>query len=400
MTVVRGGTVIAEHAWVVVADSPFLPARGGGEREHLGFVEAAVAGGRLAALVVPSSETLDVAAYRAVLGETPLVVTRRRERPWLAAHPVTPYVVSSRPARPGLVGRVRQVAPQATGVVCFSYKSWRIGEALALGLEVPAVLRQHNLEGPYHRSLATGSTGVRRLVMHLEARRIDRDERRLEQADWLRTMADISATDAQVRRDRGGRAVHVPPFAHDASKLVLPRTPGPEPRVVFLGALDVETNTTALDWLLERVWPQVRRQVPDAVLDVVGRHPAPALVTRLDAEPGVELHADVPDLAPFLSGARVAVNPAVSGSGVNIKLVDYLQAGVPVVTTTLGAQGLGLTDGPLVSVQDRPESYAEALVGLLQDPDRAEAMGAAARRHVADLLDPATNLARLEKELS
>ena len=384
---------------MVIADSPFLPARGGGEREHLGFVRAAVAAERLGLLVVPSSEPLAVEPYRELLGDVPLLVTRRRESKLLLARPVQPYVVSSRPVQSGLVERVRELVPSVTGVVVFSYKSWRIGEAVAKGLDVPAVLRQHNLEGAYHRSLAQGTKGPRGLVLHVEARRIERDERRLECAAWLRTMADISATDAEVRRKRGGRAVHVPPFAYDASLLALHRDPDPNPRVLFLGALDVTTNATALDWLLEGVWPSVRARVPGAVLDVVGRGPSEALRKRLLGEPGVLLHADVPDIHPYLAGASVAVNPAVSGSGVNIKLVDYLQAGVPVVTTTLGVQGLGLTDSGSLVVRDDPRSFGEALAALLKDREHAEAMGVSGRKRIAELLDPVSNILRLEAEL-
>lgn len=388
-----------ECAWVAIADSPFLPARGGGEREHLGFVRAAVATDHLALLVVPSSEPLPTAPYQDLLGEVPVLVTRRRENKLLLARPLKPYVVSSRPVRKGLVAKVRELAPEATGVVVFSYKSWRIGEAVARELGVPAVLRQHNLEGAYHRSLAEGTTGLRGLALSVEARRIERDERRLEQAAWLATTADISATDAEVRRQRGARAVHVPPFAQDPSLLALPRNPAAAPRVLFLGALDVATNTTALDWLLGDVWPTVRAQVPGAVLDVVGRGPTEELRRRLLVEPGVALHADVPDIHPFLVRASVAVNPAVSGSGVNIKLVDYLQAGVPVVSTTLGSQGLGLGNGAAFMVRDDPASFGRALAGLLRDPGRAEALGASGRVVISELLDPVTNIARLEAEL-
>ena len=85
------------------------------------------------------------------------------------------------------------------------------------------MLRQHNLEGAYHRSLARGTPGARVLVLHLEVCRIERDERRLEREPWLSAVADISTTDAEVRRERGARAVHVPPFAYDASLLTLAR---------------------------------------------------------------------------------------------------------------------------------------------------------------------------------
>lgn len=383
-----------------MADSPFLPAQGGGEREHLGFVRAAAQAGTLGVLVVPSSEPLDLASYDEVTGGAPVVVTQRRENKLLLAAPSTPYVVSSRPVRPELVDDVRRAAPDATGVVVFSYKSWRIGEAIATGLGLPAVLRQHNLEGPYHHSLAAGTPGPKGVALELEARRIDRDERRLERAPWLSAIADISATDAAVRRARGAAALHVPPFAHDPELLALPRTPSPEPRVLFLGALDVATNTAALGWVLDHVWPHVVQSLPAARLVVVGRRPSSDLATRLERADGVELHADVPDLTDYLARATLAINPAVSGSGVNIKLVDYLQAGVPVVSTTIGSQGLGLVDDSALLVRDEPGPFADAVVELLRDPEHAERLGAVGRGRIRELLDPAVNVARVDAALA
>lgn len=351
-------------------------------------------------MIIPSSVLLPVAPYRELLGDVPVVVTRRRERKLLLASPRQPYVVASRPAQKLLLSRIPQLAPDATGVVVFSYKSWRIGEAVARTLGVPAVLRQHNLEGAYHRSLAQGTPGARGLVLRIEAQRIERDERRLEKSPWLTAMADISATDAEERRQRGARAIHIPPFAYDAALLDLPRSREQRPRVLFVGTLDVATNVTALHWFLDGVWPSIRAQVPEAVLDVVGRGPTDELVSRLRAEPGVTLHADVPDIHPFLAGAAVAVNPAVSGSGVNIKLVDYLQAGIPVVSTTKGAESLALVGDNLLIRRDEPHSFAEAVTGLLNDTTRAEEMASTARGRIAELLSPTTNIQRLEDALT
>jgi glycosyltransferase involved in cell wall biosynthesis len=111
----------------------------------------------------------------------------------------------------------------------------------------------------------------------------------------------------------------------------------------------------------------------------------------------VVLHADVPEVHSFLSTDAVALNPAVAGSGVNIKLVDYLQAGIPVVSTTRGSQGLPLRPGQDLEVHDDPTAYAQAVVTLLQDPARAEVLGATGRRTVAAMLDPAANIRRLEE---
>jgi glycosyltransferase involved in cell wall biosynthesis len=120
---------------------------------------------------------------------------------------------------------------------------------------------------------------------------------------------------------------------------------------------------------------------------------------QLLAAPAVELHADVPELEPYLSRASVAVNPAVSGSGVNIKIIDYLQAGVPVVSTSLASRGLPLESGVHLEVRDDPAEFAAALSLLLADPVRAEALSVRGRDRIHELLDPQRNIARIARLL-
>lgn len=396
------------HRWVLVADSPFLPADGGGEREHLGFVHAAFAAGRLAAVVVPSGVPVDLAPYRDVLGEVPVIVTPRRLSPILLAHPRYPFVVASRPMPTWLPRRISDLASDATGVVAFSYKVRLIGQGLSSALGLPLVVRQHNREGDYHRSLVSGLRGPRRLVMRWEAARITRDERRFDRSDTVTAIADISADDANRRRAAGARrVVHVPPFAYDASFATAqsddrglqdgghPKLEGDgKPHVVFLGALDVPTNLTALRWLVDNVWPTIHSRSPELVLDVVGRHPTDAVRALVASATGAVLHADVAEVGSYLRRARVAVNPAVSGSGVNIKVIDYLQAGVPLVSTSLATRGLPLRAGVDLEVHDDPLGFADAVVALATDERRAASLAEAGSARIELLLNPARNLDR------
>ena len=157
--------LLADARWIFVEDSPFLPARGGGEREHLGMLVAARRAGVLAAVVLPGPADLDLAPYAAALGDVPVILAPRRERPWLLLHPRDPYTVASRPVPADLLARLRREAPGATGVVVTSAKSRRIGQAVAEGLGLPAVLRMHNREGEYHHALAAGTPGPRGLAL-------------------------------------------------------------------------------------------------------------------------------------------------------------------------------------------------------------------------------------------
>jgi polysaccharide biosynthesis protein PslH len=395
--------------WIVVADSPFLPARGGGEREHLGFVEAATEAGLVAALVIPADADPaaagrqdDIPALERLVAPAPLITTPRRRGPW-TAFARKPYVVASRPTPKGLASKVQQLAPDADAVIAFSYKVSELGRVLAEELRLPALLRQHNLEGNYHKALAVSAHPPRSWGIRWEAWRIDRDERRLERSDWLNAIADISAADASVRSERSQiPVVHVPSFALGRTSVAAdlswerPRTSV----VVFVGALDVSTNYDALAWFVAGVWPSVKANVPGAILQVVGRRPTVRVRDLVEQTDGMELHADVPDPADYLRRASAAVNPAVSGSGVNIKLVDYLAVGAPVVSTARGIAGLALRAGEDLLVADEPAAFADRVVQLLTSEDTAYRVGSAGHNTAMRTLDVRSSLAIMASALA
>ncbi|HMR48169.1 MAG TPA: glycosyltransferase [Arachnia sp.] len=372
--------------WIVVAGAPFFPAQDGGEREHLGFIESLLAEGWLAGLVVPTDEDPaslgredDMDALRELIAPAPLFMTPRLRLAAAAPRATRrPYVIASRPVPRNLPARVAMQAPEADGVVVFAFKSADIGKALATELGLPAVLRHHNLEGPYHQALAGSMAPPKSWAVNLEAARIDREERRLEAADWITGIADISATDAEIRRARSSVPVaHVPTFAlgpKPAEERPVWERPA-SPVVVFVGALHVGTNHDAIEWFAAEVWPRVREQHPDARWQIVGRTPTERVHALVARTPGTELHPDVPDPRTYLCQASVAINPTVSGSGVNIKLVEYLSVGIPVVSTTKGAAGLGLTPGKDLFVADTAGEFAGAVAQALAAPDPARSVG-------------------------
>ena len=384
--------------WIVVAGAPFVPAQDGGEREHLGFVEALLARDWLSALVVPTDAEPaalgrddDLAALAELIAPAPLITTPRRRSIAAAAHINKPFVVASRPAPGDLADRVAMQAPDSTGIVLFAFKSRQPGQLLAQRLGLPVVLRHHNLEQQYHADLAGSMPAPKRVLVLLEAKRVGAEEARLEHAPWLTGIADISAADAAVRTVRSAVPVrHVPSFALGASApggSSATWTAPDRPIVTFLGALHVGTNHDALEWFGTQVWPRVRQGRPDAIWRVVGRSPTPRVRDLVQRTPGAELHPDVADPSSWLLDSSVAVNPAVSGSGVNIKLIEYLSVGVPVVSTTKGMAGLGLSPGRDLLVADDPEEFAKSIVSLLNDRQVASRLGAAGRSAASEVLD-------------
>ena len=141
---------------------------------------------------------------------------------------------------------------------------------------------------------------------------------------------------------------------------------GATPTLLFVGALDYEPNTDAVDWFVREVFPLVRRRRPDAAVRIVGRGADQVgWVREVD---GVELVGPVDDLAVELAGADVAIVPIRVGAGTRLKVVEALANHLPLVTTTVGCEGIDVTDDVSARLADDAEGFAAACVALLGDP--------------------------------
>ena len=153
------------------------------------------------------------------------------------------------------------------------------------------------------------------------------------------------------------------------------RQPG---TMLFLGSFRHKPNLEALDWFLEGVMPRVLERCPQARLRVIGSDP-PAQGARPDFNGSVSFEGFVPDLAAPLAESAVFVCPILSGSGVRMKLQESFAAGIPSVSTTLGAEGLGSEDGLYCRLADDHSAFAQAIVDSFERPAEAAAMARRAR---------------------
>jgi len=150
--------------------------------------------------------------------------------------------------------------------------------------------------------------------------------------------------------------------------------------LLFLGSFRHLPNQEALTWFLREVFPLVRTQEPRARLIIIGSDP-PARHSLPDAE-AIELIGFVDDVRAPLKKYSLFVCPILSGSGVRVKLLEAFAAGIPVVSTRLGAEGLAEKDGDLCALAEDATSFATHIVTLLRDPETAAQMAERARAEV------------------
>jgi GT2 family glycosyltransferase len=164
------------------------------------------------------------------------------------------------------------------------------------------------------------------------------------------------------------------------------RPTGREPHtLLFLGSFRHLPNVEALAWFLKEVFPRIRKAEPRARLIVIGSDPPPRHSLR-DPE-AIEMIGFVEDVREPLARYALFICPILAGSGVRVKLLEAFAAGIPVVSTRIGAEGLTDRDGDICALADDPADFAGHVVRLMNHPEEAEAMARRARAEVEDKRD-------------
>jgi polysaccharide biosynthesis protein PslH len=171
---------------------------------------------------------------------------------------------------------------------------------------------------------------------------------------------------------------------------------GKEPVLLFHGVMDWYPNRDAVEFFVQAILPRVRAKCPDVRLIVAGRNPPSQFVEKFRSDPKIEFTGTVPDMRPYLATATVVIVPLRVGGGTRIKILEACAAGKPIVSTSLGAEGLGLEPGKEIILADDPGEFALSVVDLLRNPARSEAMAKSARTAVLERYNHVTLKERLD----
>jgi len=154
-----------------------------------------------------------------------------------------------------------------------------------------------------------------------------------------------------------------------------------QPVLVFGGSLDVTMNQDAVIWFSTKILPLIERHLPEIQFLIVGRQPPPE-IQRLSKSERIMVTGTVADVRNYYRQAAVFVVPLRIGGGTKLKVLEAMAMALPVVTTTVGAQGLNVESGRHLFVADNPDDFAGRVLELLKDRKKAAQIGAAARRFV------------------
>jgi polysaccharide biosynthesis protein PslH len=274
-----------------------------------------------------------------------------------------------------MVETVRRAADEkAIDVLQVEYQ-----QLVPMTLDLPAkvsILDLHNVESALVDSYAGARRGVPAMLLRAEAAALRRMERRtLGSFDHVVVVSEKE----RARLDPGLSSVLICPNGREPSA-VLP--PAADATVAFVATMGWAPNVDAAVWLGREIWPLVLAKVPGAKLLLVGKDPAPAV--RALAGDSVQVTGTVPDVTPYLAQSRVVVAPLRAGGGTRLKIMEALDTGRPVVSTSIGCEGNEDLVGRGVVLADTAVGLADAIADLLDDPARAGALGLAGHHAVTE----------------
>jgi glycosyltransferase involved in cell wall biosynthesis len=268
-------------------------------------------------------------------------------------------------------------------VVCDFLTPWVNLPSDAAGFGVPIVLFQHNVEAEiWRRHAEVAGNPLSRWYFGLQHRRMAHYERAAcLAADHV---VAVSEHDARIFRERYGVAsVSDVPTGVDVQFFdpapYAARVPG---RLVFTGSMDWMPNADGISWFTEQVWPRVRAARPDATFTVVGRNPPAAVQALATPGSGIEVTGSVPDVRPYLGAGSAFVVPLRIGGGTRLKIYEAMAMECPIVSTTVGAEGLPVRHEEHLRLADDAAGFAAQCVALLDDVSTAGAMAHRAAHYV------------------
>jgi glycosyltransferase involved in cell wall biosynthesis len=236
------------------------------------------------------------------------------------------------------------------------------------------VLFQHNVETVIWRRTAEHATGLKKWYMQLQAERMFNYERNVCREVGY-TVA-VSELDAKLMKEMFGVSnVAAIPTGVDLGYFQ-PQPSEPVADLVFIGSMDWRPNDDGVGWFAREILPILRKQRPDCKVAIVGRNPLPEMIALGDKH--FLVTGTVPDVRPYLWGSKISIVPLRIGGGTRLKIYESMAAKIPVVSTTVGAEGLAYRDGENIAIADTPQAFADACLELLNNAQQRVKMADAA----------------------
>lgn len=250
------------------------------------------------------------------------------------------------------------------------------------------VLDLHNALWVLYKRLAetTAYTSPMKYILMRDWRLLKRYEGNL--CRTFDVVTAVSEEDKAALIEAGARSdMTVIPIAIDTDEQAfIPRQPA-SPHIVHIGTMYWPPNIDGITWFLDEIYPRVKAKVPNVRCTLIGARPPVSISDRAKSDPSLTVTGYVADPLPYLRDSSMMVVPLRSGGGMRVKILNALSQGIPMVSTTVGCEGIAVTDGVDICVADDPAAFADATVRLLTDQALNQQITDRGRRTAEDRYD-------------
>ncbi|UCG12687.1 MAG: glycosyltransferase, partial [Deltaproteobacteria bacterium] len=246
----------------------------------------------------------------------------------------------------------------------------------------PTLLFQHNVESMLtRRHFETAQNPISKLFWWSQWIKMDWYERMACQN--FDGVVAVSGIDQEVFRERFAvRNAYAIPTGVDTEYFSPTKDSVLENSLVFTGAMDWLPNEDAILYFAREILGKIKEQIPDVKLTVVGRNPSQRLLNELERHPEIEVTGWVDDVRAYIGRSALYIIPLRIGGGTRIKAYEAMAMGKAIVSTSIGTEGLPVSDGENLVLADSAETFADAVVGLLKNSESRRAIEKAAREYV------------------
>lgn len=237
--------------------------------------------------------------------------------------------------------------------------------------QTPSVIMRQKIDYLHYAEVATSRPWNEDKVLDwLEARRLKTFEYAM--MPHFQGAVVCSQGDATVAADQGPQlAIDIIVNGADTDYFTPVRQPDPEPTLLLVGTMHYYPNIDATLYFFQTMYPALRQAIPNLKVLIVGHLPPPE-IQALGSLPGVTVTGSVPDVRPYLARSWLSTVPLRLGGGTRLKIVEAMASGLPVVSTTVGAQGLDQVNRDILAIADTPEEFVATTLRLLQDTAERE----------------------------
>ena len=250
------------------------------------------------------------------------------------------------------------------------------------GQAVRLILDEHNVEWRIIKRIADASRGPKRLLAELEYRKLREHE--ISACKCFDSVLTVTDEDrCALKSDSSGHDNFVTvPIGVDLGEFLPVKLSTESKIIISIATMSWPPNIDSILYFAKEIYPLVKELIPDAGFIIAGSKPPESISNLSRQDPSIIVTGYVPDIKKMAEKAAIMVVPLRSGSGMRVKVINALAMGLPIVSTTIGCEGIGVVDGRDIVIADQTAGFASAVAWLLNNPNERMKLAENGRRFV------------------